>query len=378
SLGIFKHEVPMFFGILNQARGEERDVWPPDIARDIVGTGLFFGYFLSARSLTHFAKLRTAALCAMQQSTGDRDPRSSEYWLRELVDQRGYGGVAPVRFTDRYDRGHALRARCVLAATLLDAMVSRLGLQGRERLRPPGSGGYAAFEATASAMTFDERTLLRAVQEAHDTHPPSTLGSEAVAALRRAFAGGDGVESEELSALCRAVSAAPDGAALQRAEIALGVRCREMWETIRERASKTRVRVSMESVRGVALSAPRENDPGRQAASGEMERKCLGALWQACRCAEDRAVYRPVTDDLRRTKVRRINWAEVALALAQSVPESEDPEWLNSRLGIEARKLTQPETDRETCLQAIKRRAQTVWRGITNRAARLLGQEFGR
>lgn len=378
SLGIFTCDVPVYLNILNQARRESRDVWPPGATRDVVGTGLFFGYFLSARSVTHLAKLQMATSRALQESASDLDLRSSEYPLRALLDQRGYGGVEPVRFSGRDGRERAMQANCVLGATLLEAMVCRLGLRATEGLRDPGAGGYRAFEDAVRNATFDEGALLRAVQRAHRSRPPGAVGDDVVAELRSAFAGGDHAESEELSALCRAVSVAPDSAALHDAETALDVRCREMWAAIRERASKTRVRVPIESVSTTSSAAPREDDPGRQTASSEIEQKCLRALWDSCQCAEDRTVYGPVTDDLCGTKARPINWTEVAQALAQSVPQSGEPELLRSRLGIEARKLTQPEVDRAECLQAIKQRAQTVWRGITNRAAHLLGQEFGR
>lgn len=378
SLGIFDIDVPACLAVLNQIRSEDRDTWPPAVARDVVGTGLFFGYFLSARSVAHLARLKAVTARALQDSASNLDLSGSEYWLRVLVDQRGYGGVEPVRFSGRDGRERAMQANCVLGATLLEAMVCRLGLRVTEGIRDPGSGGYKALEDAVANTTCDESLLLQAVQRAHGSRPPGTAGDDVVAELRSAFAAGDHAESEELRALCRAVSAAPDSTALHDAETALRVRCREMWANIRERASRIRVRVPMEAVSTDPSAAPHEDSPGRQAASSEIEQKCLRALRDSCQCAEDRAIYGPVTDDLRGTKARPINWTEVAQALAQSVPPSGDPELLRSRLGIEARKLTQPEVDRAECLQAIKQRAQTVWRGITVRAAQLLGEEFGR
>ncbi len=378
SLGTFDIDVPACLAVLNRARNEDRDTWPPAVARDVVGAGLFFGYFLSARSVAHLARLKAVTSRALQDSASNLDLSGSEYWLRVLVDQRGYGGVEPVRFSGRDGRERAMQANCVLGATLLEAMVCRLGLRVTEGLRDPGSGGYGALEDAVRNTTFDEGAMLRAVQRVHRSRPPGAVGDDVVAELRSALAGGGHAESEELSALCHAVSAAPDSATLHDAETALRVRCREMWANIRERASRIRVRLPMEAVRTDHLAAPHEDSPGREAASSEIEQRCLRALRDSCQCAEDRAIYGPVTDDLRGTKARSIDWTGVAQALAQNLPQSRDPELLCSRLGIEARKLTQPEVDRAECLQAIKQRAQTVWRGITARAAHMLGEEFGR
>jgi len=378
SLGILDIDVPACLAMINQARSEDRDTWPPAVAREVVGTGLFFGYFLSSRSVAHLARLKAVTEHSLQESASNLDLSGSEYWLRALVDQRGYGGVEPVRFSGRDGRERARQANCVLGATLLEAMVCRLGLRVTEGLRDPGSGGYRAFEDAVRNTTFDEGALLRAAQRAHRSRPPGAIGDDVVAEVRSAFARGDHAESEELSALCHAVSAARDAATLHDAQTALHARCREMWATIRERASKIRVRVPIESVGTTFSAAALEDNPGRQTASSEIQQKCVRALRDSCRGAEDRAVYGPVTEDLCGTNARPINWTGVAHALAQRVPQSGDPELLRSRLGIEARKLSQPGVDQAESLRAIKQRAQTVWRGITGRAAQLLGQEFGR